>query len=310
MFIIRHYKIFLALSGAVVAVAVALLVVLGLQLGIDFTGGSILEVRFVPGETESLTRPEHAVVQTALDAEALGAYTLQPVGADGYLLRTRNLSQEEREAVLASFREMGAGEALEERFTSVGPAVGAELTRKALIAIGIVLTAIIIFITFAFRKVSEPVPSWLYGVVAIVTLMHDVLVPAGIFAILGAVAGVEIDALFVSALLAILGYSVNDTIVVFDRVRERLARNRTMGRRESFNESVGISLRDTYNRSLITAVTACIVLAVLFFFGPETTKYFALALLMGVIAGSYSSIFMASPLLIAVYEYRAKKEKQ
>ncbi len=321
MFVIRHYKFFPILSGVVMAAAFGALVIWGLALSIDFNGGSLIEVRYPSTDSISDTaseesagvlspsgRPDFEEVRASVDALSLGGYTLQPTGEDGYLLRTRTLSEEEHRAVLDALSPDDNREIIEERFASVGPAIGAELQRKAIIALALVLVAIILLIAFTFRKVSEPISSWLYGVVAIITLLHDVIVPAGVFAILGAFAGIEVDALFVSALLAILGYSVNDTIVVFDRVRERLASNRTASRREPFEVVVGESLRETYGRSINTSLTVGFVLVALYVFGPETIRYFSLALLIGAIAGSYSSIFFASPLLVGIYNFRTRQK--
>jgi preprotein translocase subunit SecF len=190
----------------------------------------------------------------------------------------------------------------EERFTTIGPTLGAELQRKAIAGIIVVLVMIIIFIAWAFRKVSRPLSSWKYGVVAIITLAHDVLVPAGVFAVLGQFMGVEIDLLFLTALLAILGYSINDTIVVFDRIRENLAGSYRTNMKEGFDQIVGRSLRETFMRSINTSLTTSLVLIALLVFGSPAIFYFALALLIGIIAGTYSSIFIASPLLVLIYE--------
>jgi preprotein translocase subunit SecF len=166
-----------------------------------------------------------------------------------------------------------------------------------------VVLAIILFVTFAFRKVSDAVSSWAYGSVAIIALLHDILVPSALFAVLGVTAGAQIDLLFVMALLAILGFSVNDTIVVFDRIRENLREHQDQGQ-ESFSDIVGTSLQQTFARSVNTSLTTLIVLAALYLLGGESTELFSLTLLVGVIAGTYSSLFFASPLLVKVYEWR------
>jgi preprotein translocase subunit SecF len=161
------------------------------------------------------------------------------------------------------------------------------------------VACIILFIAFAFRGVSKPVASWKYGVVAIITLLHDILVPTGLFAILGHVVGAEVDSLFIVALLTILGVSINDTIVVFDRIRENLSRNHERGKKEEFAEVVGRSIWQTLARSINTSLTVVIVLVALYVWGPASTQTFALTLIVGMIAGTYSSIFLASPLLVA-----------
>ena len=170
---------------------------------------------------------------------------------------------------------------------------------KALLAFSIVVVAIVLFIAYVFRHVSKPVSSWKYGVISIIALLHDVIIPVGLFAILGSVVGAEIDVLFIVALLTILGYSVNDTIVVFDRVRENLRENQQLKRKEDFELTVGKSLNQTFARSINTSLTTTLVLLALFFFGGVATQNFALVLIMGIVAGTYSSLCLASPLLVA-----------
>jgi preprotein translocase subunit SecF len=192
-------------------------------------------------------------------------------------------------------------------FNSVGPSVGKELTRKAILAVILISIAIICFIAFAFRKVSKPISSWKYGIIAIVTLLHDVAIPVGLFVILSHFYGAEVDSLFVVAVLTILGLSVSDTIVIFDRIRENL-RNQANVSKTNFNEVVGKSLEQSYIRSICTSMTVILVLLSLYFFGPESTKYFALMLTAGMFFGTYSSIFLASPLLVWVEEWQKSKK--
>ena len=220
------------------------------------------------------------------------------------MLRQRELTNDEHTALLQALGSVGT--AREEQFTSVGPSIGAELLSKAWVAVALVVVSIILFIAFAFRHVSKPVASWKYGVVAIATLAHDILVPVGLFAFLGYLWGAEVDALFIVALLTILGVSINDTIVVFDRIRENLRGNEEARREEAFESVVGKSISQTIARSINTSVTVLLVLAALFFWGPEATKAFALTLIVGMIAGTYSSIFLASPMLV-VWERWSRK---
>jgi preprotein translocase subunit SecF len=262
----------------------------GLKPGIDLAGGSFLQVSYPAG------RPPVEEVHAIVSKLNLGEVRVQPTGTNGYILRQRDLSNEEKnqlEAVLG-----GLGSIHEDQFTSVGPVLGAELMRKAWIALSLVTLCIILFIAFAFRHVSKPVASWKYGVVAIVTLAHDVLIPAGLFAFLGVLRGAEVDTLFIVALLTILGISINDTIVVFDRIRENLAHNEDRHKREDFDSVVGRSIRQTIARSINTSLTVVIVLLALYFVGPTATKDFSLTLIVGMIAGTYSSIFLAAPLLV------------
>jgi preprotein translocase subunit SecF len=260
----------------------------GLKPGIDLAGGSLLQISYPTG------RPPITQVQQLADKLNLGEVRVQPTGENGYILRQRDLSTEEKmrlEAVLG-----GLGQIHEDQFTSVGPILGAELLKKAWIALALVVVSIILFIAFAFRHVSQPVASWKYGVVAIVTLLFDVLVPVGMFAALGHYAGAEVDTLFIVALLTILGISINDKIVVFDRVRENLLKME--GRRFDFAEVVSNSIKQTLARSINTSLTVVIVLLSLYFVGPVSTKAFALTLTVGMVVGTYSSIFFASPLLV------------
>ena len=192
------------------------------------------------------------------------------------------------------------------KLTEVGPTVGVELRNKAGVALALVLVAILFFIAFAFRKVSQPVSSWVYGFIALITLCFDVLVPVGFFAFLGSITGAQVDVLFVTAVLTVLGYSVHDTIVVFDRTRENLRLNKEDNRKEDFSDTAGRALNQTLVRSVNTSLTTATVLLALFFFGPESTQDFALTLLVGIIAGTYSSICLATPLLVAWERYRAK----
>ena len=215
-------------------------------------------------------------------------------------MKTRDLTEEERSLIVSSISQDGQYQIEERRYNSIGPVIGQELRKKAFWALLVVVLAIILFIAFAFRKVTEvansnnKVSSWKYGFSAIIALIHDILIPAGIFTLLGHYfINYQIDAVFVMAILAILGFSVNDTIVVFDRIRENL----NLTKKETFDEIVGKSLRQTMARSINTSLTTLIVLLILYFFGGESTQQFALVLSLGVIFGTYSSIFLASPLL-------------
>lgn len=294
MFVIKFRRIFFSIGLALAAASVMSVLYFGLVFGIDFTGGSLLEVSYTEErlEKESLTNQ--------FDTMQMGSYSLREIGDQGYILKTKELNVENHEAVLGVFSNSGEVEVIEKRFNSVGPTIGAELRNKAFVALLLVVMAIILFVAFAFRKVSEPVSSWKYGVIAIIALIHDILIPVGIFAALGYYVGAEIDVLFVMALLAILGYSVNDTIVVFDRVRENLRFNKERNKKEEFSMTVGKSIQQTFTRSINTSLTTIFVLLALFFIGPVATENFALVLLTGVMAGTFSSIFLAAPLLVTI----------
>ncbi|MBP9771476.1 MAG: protein translocase subunit SecF [Candidatus Pacebacteria bacterium] len=301
MFVINHRNIFFAISGLLVIASVVAITLFGLKPSVDFTGGSIIEVEFAS------STPDTALVATALTEAGFDNALIRTSDANELNIRTRPLAEGDRDTIIAALEKVG-GPLTVERLSSVGPTVGEELRRKTTIAIILVVLMTILYIAFTFRKVSKPISSWMYGIVAILTLLHDVIIPAGVFAILGHFAGLEADTLFVVALLTILGVSINDTIVVFDRIRENLG---LLGDRASqgFAETVGKSLEQTYARSFNTSFTIVLVLAVLFFLGGPTIHSFMLTLLVGQIAGTYSSIFIASPLLVVIANRKLKSQK-
>ena len=289
MFIIKYKKIFIAISAVLVALAIVAILAFGLRLGIDFKGGSQLDVVY------DAELPESQAVRSALSEVGIENALIQPLGTNEYIIKTRPLTQEEREKTLRVLDDKYSGSVSEKSFTTIGPSVGNELVRKSIIAIILVVIGIILYITYSFRHVSKPVASWKYGTIAIITLLHDVIIPTGIFAVLGYINGMELDTLFIVAVLTILGLSVSDTIVVFDRVRENLRAKKY----ETFSETVGQSLNQTFTRSINTSLTTLLVLLSLAFFGPESTRMFSAMLAAGMFFGTYSSLFLASPLLVA-----------
>lgn len=300
MFIIKNKKIFLSISVVLIVLSIVSLSVFGLKIGIDFKGGAILEVVYEE------TRPEQDLLNQEIAKLNLGSVLLQPTGELGYILKSRDLVDDEHTLLLETLSVDGTMPLTEVNFNSIGPSVGSELTRKAILAVILVSLAIILFIAYAFRKVSKPVSSWRYGFIAVVTLLHDVIIPVGLFAVFSNYFGVEVDTLFVVAILTILGLSVSDTIVIFDRVRENL-KNENKIEKADFAQVVGHSLDQSFVRSIATSLSTILVLIALFFFGPESTKYFALLLAVGMFFGTYSSIFLASPLLVWVQEFQKKK---
>lgn len=290
MLIVKYRKIFYALSLVLLALSVFAIVRYGLNLGTDFIGGTLLEVKYEEG------RPELEELNSAVLDLELGSILIQPTGEQNYTLKLRNISETEKEALFEALTLGGKKAFTQERLSEVGPTLGKELRNKGVVAITLVVLLIILYIAFVFRQVSKHhVKSWKYGVAAIVALTHDIIISAGAMALLGHFSGAEADALFLTALLTILGLSVNDTIVVFDRIRENLHRHPTV----KFEEVVGVSLRETYIRSINTTVVIIIVLVSLLIWGPASTYYFALILLIGMVAGTYSSIFIAPNILIS-----------
>lgn len=278
-------KIWFTISGLLVTASIIGCIVYGFNLGIDFTGGSLLQVRY------NADRPEVHTVNEQLNQAEIHNAIVQPSGDDTFIIKTQFLDNTQRTAAMSALGET----AIEESFESIGPTIGQELRQKAISAIILVLVAIIVYVSWAFRGVSRgPVPSWAYGASAIIALIHDLTITLGVFVVLGEFYGVEINAMFITALLTILGFSVHDTIVVFDRIREGLRRSK----QDSFEGVLNESINLTMMRSLNTSTTALIMLVVLFFFGGDSIRYFILALIVGITVGTYSSVFVASPLLL------------
>ena len=300
MIIVTRRNIFFAITGALVLLSLVSIGVFGLRFGIDFTGGTLAEIRYEG------TRPDVATLTRSLEDAGLSkGFSLRESGGNGYTLRASAITDEQRGTLAAAISYDGSAARIDQ-LTEIGPTIGKELRNKAFIALVLVLLCILLFIAFAFRKVSKPVSSWVYGLIALVTLIHDVIIPVGFFALLGYLTGAHVDTLFVTAILTILGFSVHDTIVVFDRVRENLRVNQEKNRKEDFAETAGRSLGQTFVRSINTSLTVLFTLAVLYFIGPVSTRDFALTLLVGITAGTYSSIFLATPLLVAVEKRRVK----
>lgn len=289
MWVIKNRKIFITISAIFVLGALLLVFLDGLKFGIEFTGGSLTEVSY------NETRPETPEIRSSIEKLSFGEFVVQPTEENGIFVKTKSLTENERVDLIKALSLDGASAVTEESFTSIGPSVGKELKSKSTIAFVVVVLAIILFIAYTFRKVSKPVSSWKYGIIAVITLFHDVIIATGAFAVMGKLMGAEVDTLFVVAVLTILGLSVNDTIVVFDRIRENLSKKSS----SNFKEVVGKSINETYVRSINTSMSTVIVLLALFFFGPESTKVFSMTMAIGMFFGTYSSIFLASPLLIA-----------
>ncbi|KKP33280.1 MAG: protein-export membrane protein SecF [Candidatus Staskawiczbacteria bacterium RIFOXYB2_FULL_32_9] len=291
----KYSPIYYTISGVLIIASIVCLSVFGLKFGIEFTGGSNMQIEFLEN------RPSNEDINKSLVDFKLGDIVIQPTGQKGVILQFKGVDEAIHQQILAKINELSKSE--EKSFQFIGPSVGQELKNKTQIAIVMVLLAITIYIAFAFRKVSRPVASWKYGVTSLIALFHDILIPLGVFAVLGKFYNVEITIPIIAALLTVLGFSVHDTIVIFDRIRENILR-KGMGQ---FKENVDLSLNQTLGRSLSTVFSTLIPLFAMYFFGGETLKYFSLALIIGITSGAYSSIFIAGPLLVSWRKWDEKK---
>lgn len=281
---IKHRRVYYIFSGILILLSLVSLAVYKLKPGIDLAGGSILELDFKDA------RPSNQDIEAKLSKFNFGEVVVQPTGDKGVIIRTVAMSEETHQEILKKFENTE-----EKHFESIGPTIGNELKQKTKVALIMVLLAIASYIAFAFRRISRPIPSWKYGIATLIALFHDILIPLGVFAYLGKLHNVEITIPIIAAILTILGFSVHDTIVIFDRIRENLLKRSSL----SFEEIVDLSLNQTLGRSINTVLTVLFVVLAIFFFGGETLKYFSLALIIGIISGAYSSIFVAPPLLVS-----------
>jgi len=286
--VIKYKNLFIGFSIIITIAAVASMGVFGFKQGIDFVGGTFWQVRLPSSEASA------QILSEFLSAQNLENVLVREGEVAGdFSIRTKELSEERHQEILQLMKSR-FGSVEELSFASIGPAIGKELRSRSLLAFVLVLFGISLYIAFAFRKVSYPVSSWKYGFVTLITLFHDALIPAGVFAYLGHTQGVEVDTNFIVAILVIMGFSVHDTIVVFDRIRERLllAKNR-----EDLGDVINASIQQTFARSINTSLTLVIVLVALYIFGAPSLQAFTLMILIGTVVGTYSSIFVASPLL-------------
>ena len=298
--IIQKRKIFLSLSSLAVVASILALIFWGLNFGIDFTGGSLMEVEF------KNYQPSVTEVQDSLKNVNLHGLIIQPT-QNSTILRFKENTEAVHQEVVKGLQELVKNKPQasikELQFDSVGASIGQELKSKSFNATMIVFIMIILYISWAFGKVSKPVASWKYGVAAIIALIHDILFTLGVFSVLGHFYGVEVNTPFIAAVLTVLGYSVSDTIIVFDRIRENLPKSV-----EDFENTVNRSVNQTLTRSINTSFSAILALLAIIFLGGNTIKDFALALVIGIFIGTYSSIFIASPVLV-VWEKLSHKNK-
>lgn len=290
--VIGHRKIFLGVSIALVLFSIVSMATLSFRLGVDFTGGTLWQLK-IPSTDSSKVEE---FFKSTLGLQVAGVSFDNT--SDTYAVTLQELSDADRQTHFTTIQKNFPG-AEDLDFWRVTPSVSQELRRKSITAVVLVLVAISLYIAFAFRKVSRPVSSWKYGIITLITLAHDVIIPAGVFALLGKFVGVAVDANFIVALLVIMGFSVHDTIVVFDRIRENLTRARDTNM--ELDEIVNKSVNETFARSINTSLTLVFVLLALYFWGPVGLQYFVLTILIGTVVGTYSSIFVASPLLVVVH---------
>ncbi len=300
MDIVGKKNIYFAISLLVIIPGLISLLLFGLRLSIDFTGGSQMTL-ILP---RSVSSKDTQTVNNVFREYKIEVATLQTTG-DGIIVRTPPLTQQQHATVISEIAK-DIPMIHEDSFETVGPIIGSETTINAIEGVALASLLIVLYIAWAFRQVPKPASSWRFGICAIVALLHDVLVVLGIFSLLGHFFGVEVDSLFVTAVLTVIGFSVHDTIVVFDRIRENLKRTYTM----SFDRIVNESILQTMTRSLNTSLTVVLVLFTLLIFGGESVKWFIAALLIGVVSGTYSSIFNASLLLVVWQDMIQKRNLQ
>ncbi len=284
------------LSALMIGLSLAFFAMWGLKQGIEFTGGSLMVLRYQ--DRPSITEIEQSLRTPSVD---FGSVVIQPVGDTDVQLRLKHLGEEEHKTLFEVLQKQRA-DVTELSFDAIGPVVGEELRQKSLQGIVVVLLAIMAYVAYVFRKVSIPVQSWKYGLVTIFTAFHDVIVPVGVFSFLGHFYGMEIGTAFIAAVLTILGYSITDTIVVMDRIRENLQK-----KTGTFEEIVTLSVRQTFVRSFSTSITTLLTLVAIHIFGGESLRDFTLTLIIGIAVGTYSSIFIASPLLVTWERFRRRK---
>ncbi len=295
--LVKYRRWWYAFSALLIVPGLICLATFGLKLGIDFTGGSLIELK-VPSGTQG------EQLKTAVGTEF--EPVVQSSGRDAYQVRLKALDPAQHQQVLGQVKGKLGGAVTELRFETVGPTISADLRNKAILAVGLGSLLILAYVAYAFRNVPKPASGWRFGATAIFTLLHDILFTLGAFSLLGYFFGVEVDANFVAALLTVIGFSVHDTIVVFDRIRENLIK----GEGKTFDDTVNFSLVQTMVRSINTSLTVLLVLTAMYLFGGTSIRTFVLALLIGITAGTYSSIFNAAPVLVTWQHWVDQRSKR
>ena len=293
---LKYYKVYFIFSGILILGSLVCLALFGLNFGIEFTGGSILEIEY-----KDRKPPTQEIHQTLAPFNL--KESIQSTGERGVIIRMGDITEDTKEQLLEKLKEKEEIIEGKTSFELIGPMIGQELKQKTKVVVILALLAIVLYIALAFRRIQRPVKSWQYGIASLLALFHDVLIPIGILSLLGFLYGVQITIPVIVALLTVLGYSINDTVVVFDRIRENLLKRIGV----TYQETVNQSLNQTLTRSVNTSLTTLFVLIAIFFLGGESLKYFALTLILGIVAGTYSSLFLASPILVSWLKWRRQQ---
>ena len=295
MNVIKTFKIWIGLSIVLIIVSVGTMFMYGYRTGIDFAGGTILEFQVSQPKTAGLD--VKTAIGTAYKTQANLDIAVQSEGGDRYFVRSSQINNDQKNSIIAALQEE-FNQVSELRFETVDPTIGADVVRKAILAVILAIIGILLYVAYAFRRVPGEVNAWKFGGAAVLALTHDVLILLGLYAIVGHFWGAEVDGLFITALLTMIGFSVHDTIVTFDRVRENLRRRAG----EDLVILLNDSIVETIVRSINSSFTLLLVLVAMFFFGGPTLKFFTLAMIIGVMVGTYSSVFVASPILLLGYK--------
>lgn len=295
--VIKYKAVFLGVSAMMVVASLFAIVNFGFNLGVDFTGGSLWQLKIQNTDVDTVKN----FFEEKLDAEV--SNISYDASSETYSVTLNQITDEKKQADLAELKTRFTDGVEDIEFLAISPSVSDEIKQKALLAIVFVMIGISLYIAFVFRKVSRPISSWKYGVITLITLIHDVIIPAGVFAILSKYFSIAMDTNFIVAMLVVMGFSVHDTIVVFDRIRENLLKSRS----KHLGEIVSTSINETLKRSINTSLTLIIVMLALYLLGPASLKFFILAMLIGTTVGTYSSIFVASPLLVVWQKFSRAK---
>lgn len=296
MNIIKTFKFWFGLSGLMIVVGLVAMFTYGYRTGIDFAGGTILELELSEPKDATILDARPIIINTYKEVVNLDI-AAQSEGDNRYFVRSAQIDNAQKNSII-SVLQNSFNKVNELKFETVDPTIGSDVVRKAVLALILAVFGILMYVAYAFRKVPGQVSSWRFGGAAIVALVHDVVILLGMYAIVSRFWGAEIDSMFITALLTLLGFSVHDTIVTFDRVRENLRRRSG----EDLKIIINDSIIQTIVRSINTSFTLFLVLVAMFFFGGPTIKFFTLAMIIGVVVGTYSSIFIASPLLLIGYK--------